>query len=122
MAIISSHVLDSVRGDHASGIRVECLKRSPTGKQIQLFDVIASDQGRISEVINVGLSHSPDDQFELVFHSQTYFDSYVSTSLNEQILQCVVIRLNLADPDGSYHVPIMLAPHSYSVWWSGFSK
>lgn len=119
MATISSHVLDSVAGDHAAGIRVECLKRLATGEQTQVFDVIASEQGRISEVVEIS-SSAKDEQYELVFHSKSYFSQKSANTESAQILECVVIRLSLVDPNGSYHVPIMLAPHSYSVWWSGF--
>ncbi|MDB4224273.1 hydroxyisourate hydrolase [Granulosicoccus sp.] len=119
MATISSHVLDSVVGGHAAGIRVECLKRLATGEQTQVFDVFASEQGRISEVVEIS-SSAKDEQYELVFHSKSYFSQKSANTESAQILECVVIRLSLVDPNGSYHVPIMLAPHSYSVWWSGF--
>ena len=36
----------------------------------------------------------------------------------KQILKEVVIRFAMPDPTGSYHIPLMLAPNSYSVWWS----
>lgn len=121
MATISSHVLDSVTGDHAAGIRVECMKRLGTGEQTHVFDVIASNQGRISEVVEISPS-ATDERYELVFHSKSYFGHKSSETESTQVLECVVIRLTLVDPDGSYHVPIMLAPHSYSVWWSGFES
>ncbi|MFT4729199.1 MAG: 5-hydroxyisourate hydrolase [Granulosicoccus sp.] len=121
MATISSHVLDSVAGDHAAGIRVECIKRLATGEQTHVFDVVASEQGRISEEVEISPS-AKDEQYELVFHSKSYFDKKSSAAESAQILECVVIRLTLVDPDGGYHVPIMLAPHSYSVWWSGFES
>jgi 5-hydroxyisourate hydrolase len=121
MATISSHVLDSVAGDHAAGIRVECVRRLPNGEQINIFDVIASEQGRISEVVDVTGSIA-NEQYELIFHSKAYFGAKPESSEKVQILECVVIRLTLVESDGSYHVPIMLAPHSYSVWWSGFES
>jgi 5-hydroxyisourate hydrolase-like protein (transthyretin family) len=113
MATVSSHVLDSVSGDHAAGIRVECIKRLATGEQIRLFDVIASEQGRISEVVEIS-SSGEDEQLELVFHSKSYFSKKSPNADGLQILECVVIRLTVVNPDGTYHVP-----YSYSVWWSG---
>ena len=121
MATVSSHVLDSELGNHAAGIRVECFKRTSTGQQTQLFDVIASEQGRISEEIEIA-SVDSDNQYELVFHSKAYFDKQSTEATSEQIMECVAIRLTVARADGTYHVPIMLAPHSYSVWWSGFQS
>ena len=44
-----------------------------------------------------------------------------SSSLVEQarIMPEVVFRLRLPDPDARYHVPVIVSPHGYSVWWSG---
>jgi 5-hydroxyisourate hydrolase len=29
-----------------------------------------------------------------------------------------VVRFTTPDPDSSYHIPIIMAPNSYSCWWS----
>ena len=34
-------------------------------------------------------------------------------------LSSFVFRLRLPDPDARYHVPVIVSPHGYSVWWSG---
>ena len=31
----------------------------------------------------------------------------------------VVIRLNVRDFERRYHIPLLIAPHNYTVWWSG---
>ena len=118
MATISSHVLDSVIGTHAAGIRVECYSRSSNDTSDLLFDVVASAEGRISENI---LTSSTDTttEYELVFHSADYYQSASLPDDGYQILNKVVLRITLPESDANYHLPIMLSPHSYSVWWSG---
>lgn len=115
MATISSHVLDSVTGTHAAGIRVSCLRRDINGATTVLFDKKACEQGRISE--SVDSSHA--NEIELIFHSRDYFAQRPTGGNAHQILNEVVVRLALPDDDGNYHCPVMLSPHSYSVWWSG---
>ncbi len=117
MATISSHVLDSVIGTHAGGIRVQCfLKASDGGSQL-LFDAVASAEGRVSEHIEL-LDHS-EAEYELVFHSAEYYQSMPLPNDGYQILNKVVVRISIPEADATYHLPIMLSPHSYSVWWSG---
>jgi len=118
MATISSHVLDSVIGTHASGIRVECYQRDKVGGSTLLFDVLASSDGRISETISANVAQTCKD-LELVFHSADYYQSMQLPDDGFQVLKTIVVRIELPDPDEKYHLPIMLSPHSYSVWWSG---
>ncbi len=118
MASISSHVLDSVIGTHASGIQVECFHYSKNKALQQVFDVVATAEGRIAEKISTaGWGENPE--IELVFHSADYYRGFALPDDGYQIMEKVVVRISLPDPDGSYHLPIMLSPHSYSVWWSG---
>ena len=118
MATISSHILDSVIGTHAAGIRVECYQRSSNGSSHRLFDVIASSEGRISKTIDTSNTDA-GDEYELVFHSAAYYQSATLPDDGYQIMRKVVLRIELPEPDATYHLPIMLSPHSYSVWWSG---
>lgn len=120
MATISSHVLDSVIGTHASGIRVECYLRTADGQSTPVFDVVASDEGRISETVIVDESSARSgEQYELIFHSADYYKNMHLPDDGYQVMQTVVVRISMPDPDEKYHLPIMLSPHSYSVWWSG---
>lgn len=115
MATISTHVLDSVIGTHASGIRVECFRRLPNGHSTLVFDVYATREGRIAEAIEADAGA----EFELVFHSADYYQNMHLPDDGYQVVNAIVIRINTPEPDEKYHLPIMLSPHSYSVWWSG---
>lgn len=115
MATISSHILDSVSGDHAASIRIECYRRQSDGRLHSVFDVKANGEGRISETIDV----SSDEVLQLHVYAQEYFDQRPHNATSVQIMPVIVIELKLTDQDAKYHVPIMLSPHAYSVWWSG---
>jgi 5-hydroxyisourate hydrolase len=117
MATISSHILDSVIGDHARGIRVECYRLESTGRAL-LFDVTAGADGRIAEPID-SAAEPHRAQYELVFHAADYFEAMKRPPDTKQIMPRVIVRLDLPDPDARYHIPLVLSPHSYTIWWSG---
>jgi len=118
MATISSHVLDSVTGTHAAGIKIACFHRDASGKATRLFDLAADNQGRIQESIDI-TNCGDADEYELVFQSADYYRGFNLPDDGSQIMSSVVLRLKLPDAQGTYHFPVMLSPHSYSVWWSG---
>ena len=72
MITLSSHVLDSVKGDHAAGIRISAEQITAAGRQA-LFDVISNDEGRIAEKVDL----KPKDEVEILFHSAEYWQSQV---------------------------------------------
>ena len=39
--------------------------------------------------------------------------------IRAQIMDQIVIRFSMLNPDGKYHIPVIISPNSYSVWWSG---
>lgn len=121
MTTISSHVLDSVTGTHASGIRVCCYQLHENNLRSEVFDIQAGIDGRIAEAIHTE-SNADALEYELVFFSSDYYASQQLPDDGYQIMNTVVVRLSLPDPGATYHVPLMLAPHSYSVWWSGAAK
>ena len=115
MATVSSHVLDAVAGSHASGIRIACYRIAVDDTRSRLFDLAANEEGRISQVVD---TDDTGDQYELLFYSGDYFGAgNTRTDNTAQIVDAVVVRISMPDPDGKYHIPIMLSPHSYSVWW-----
>ena len=114
MATISSHILDTANGLSASGIRVE-LFRLDGEQRTRLFEVSAGQEGRIVEEVDMSDAES-GSEYELIFHGGDYFARQHSLSSDSQ--RVVVLRFTMPDPEKRYHMPIMLSPHSYSVWWS----
>jgi len=120
MATVSSHILDSVVGDHARGIRVQLFRLSESADKEPVFDTHADQDGRIAEEVNVDRS----SEYELVFHSAAYFARRADycnplPADGRQIIRVVVVRLTLPDAATKYHLPLVLSPHSYTIWWSG---
>lgn len=117
MAIVSSHTLNSVVGTHAGGIRVALFRVEESGARTTLFETATDEGGRLSETVVLTAGDAPA-QFELVFQTGAYFESQSLPVPGNQIMREVVIRFSMPDPEARYHIPVMLAPNSYSVWWS----
>jgi len=118
MAVISSHVLDSVKGISAAGIRVELFQLHGDDPAQRLFETYSDSEGRISESVAVE-GGTADEIYELVFHTGDYFPVAVIAEGSHHNMQSVVVRISMPDPDARYHIPVVLSPHSYTVWWSG---
>lgn len=117
MATISSHVLDAVTGRSAIGVRVDCARLEANGKRDQVFAVQTDQDGRISVAVET-TPRDEDTEYELVFHRGEYFADPSRGARERSIMRCVVVRICMPDPDAKYHIPVIAAPHSYSVCWS----
>ncbi len=107
MATISSHILNSVTGKSAVGIRVELIRIVSDNERHTVFDILSDKEGRISETVD-----AQDSEYELIFHVDDYF------SVDHSPVSKAAIRFNMRDNEKRYHMPMMLAPHSHSLWWS----
>ena len=116
MAIISSHTLDSVLGTHAGGIEVELFRLETNGARVSVFHTRTDEGGRLSEDVALQPKHA-SETYELVFHTGDYFRNHAVASLEPRIMNEVVVRFCMPNPKGQYHMPMMLSPNSYSVWW-----
>jgi 5-hydroxyisourate hydrolase-like protein (transthyretin family) len=115
MATVSSHILDSVSGKSAVGIRSQLYQLGNDTERQLVFDVIANQEGRIVESVTIDETNR-GREFELVFHGADYFaaQGLAAASMVTQ----VVIRFVMDDDQKRCHLPVMLSPHSYSTWWS----
>jgi len=117
MAAITTHILNSVLGTHAGGVGVSLLRIEPSGARVTIFERETDAGGRLAQTLNIASEHA-GAEYELVFQSGRYFAAQGLPEPAMQILNDVVIRFSMPDQNGSYHIPLMLAPNSYSVWWS----
>ena len=117
MATISSHTLDSVDGSHAGGIKVELLRLDSSGTRTRLFVSQTDPGGRLVEEVAVTSEHL-GARFEIVFSTGAYFADHPCATFSERILEEVVVRFRIPAIEAKIHIPLMLSPNSYSVWWS----
>ncbi len=118
MVKLSSHLLDSTNGTHASGIAVSLAHLKADGARTIVFEAQTDAGGRLVRDIDLD-GFDPGDVFELVFETGPYWDAHNINRDQAQIISQIVHRLTMADHDGFYHLPIIISPNGYSCWWSG---
>ena len=109
MATLTSHTLNGTDGSHAGAIKVKLIEVD--GQTI--FETKMDDGGRLKQEIEPN-KINPSSIYELTFETGQY---WLERGF-EQIMDQVVLRFKMPDPEGSYHMPIIINPNSYSTWWS----
>tara|TARA_A100001011_G_C13759566_1_gene614689 strand:+ start:219 stop:575 length:357 start_codon:yes stop_codon:yes gene_type:complete len=117
MAIISSHILNTMDGTHANGIKASFFKLISPSKKELVFDTYTDEGGRMLKEISL-TEEDCEFKFELVFNTEEYFANQNPSKWKKRTVSEVVIRISLDDPQKKYHIPIMLSPNNYSIWWS----
>lgn len=110
MATLTSHTLNGSDGTHAGGIPV-ALRNLGTGAVVLTSKMDAG--GRLAEQINP-TDIDPSTTYELVFDTSAYWKARDTPATVQQI----ALRFTMPDPNGAYHMPVILNPNSYSMWCS----
>jgi 5-hydroxyisourate hydrolase len=114
VARLSTHVLDVSRGRPAAGMRVELYR--VTGDHRELVRAAVTNRDGRTEEPLLSADPLPAGIFELVFHAAEYFRA-IGTPLSEPpFLDRVALRFGVDPAAGSYHVPLLLTPYSYSTY------
>ena len=110
MATLSSHLLNAADGTHASGVKVIINQINSSGNKIIFFETETDSGGRILKDFNL----SEDDckcDYEMICKTSDYFSK-------KKIVSEIVIKFKMEDPKKKYHLPIIISPNGYSIWWS----
>jgi 5-hydroxyisourate hydrolase len=115
MGRLSTHVLDTASGKPAAGMKVELYRLAADGARTLVNSVTTNADGRtdvpllIDAAVVVGT-------YELVFDVAAYFRSLGTATADPPFLGSVPLRFSIADPNGHYHVPLLVSPWSYSTY------
>jgi 5-hydroxyisourate hydrolase len=90
--VISTHVLDTERGEPAAGVKVALYR----GQDLLSLQE-TNDDGRIPELAEGPLEPGV---YRLVFYVDTGFFEHVE------------LAIAVADPEAHYHVPLLVSPYS----------
>ena len=110
MAIFSSHLLDATNGSHAGNIDVIIYQIKENGDKEIFFESKSDDGGRIHKEFDL----SDDDtkcEYEMICKTGDYFSE-------KKVVSEITIKFNMSDPKKNYHIPIIISPNGYSIWWS----
>jgi len=111
MSGITTHVLDTSRGQPAEGVPVRLELESADGSWKQIGKGITDVDGRVQDLLPSGFAlHS--GVYRLVFDTESYFAGQSIEGFYREVSIVFAIR----DPAEHYHVPILLSPFGYSTY------
>ena len=112
MGQLTTHVLDTAKGQPADGMAWTLLKVGI--QQQEIASGRTNQDGRTSEPILKGESFRVGI-YELIFMVGDYFRSEGIDLPNPPFLNQVVLRFGISE-DIPYHVPLLVSPYGYSTY------
>ena len=111
MSSFSTHVLDASRGAPAAGVGVSLAVREADGSW-RIFASGATDAAGRWHPVLPELPKMPAGSYKLIFDTAAYFHERGVDSF----FPSVEIDFTIRDTTQHYHVPLLLAPYSYSTY------
>ena len=111
---LSTHVLDTVSGRPAAGVRVVLTELGASAEGL-LKDAITNADGRTDEPLFAG-APLRIGTYQIAFHIGAYFAAQGMATASPPFLDVVPVRFAIAEPEGHYHVPLLASPWSYSTY------
>jgi hydroxyisourate hydrolase len=103
---LSTHVLDTSRGEPASGVQVSVLRRDDSGWVVVAHARTDAD-GRLRDWVPA--EHWAAGEFRLVFDTGSYLGP-------DAFFPQVVVEFTVRDPERHHHVPLLLSPYGYTTY------
>ena len=111
---LSTHVLDTHSGKPAEGVALELCAFFKTGADKVATGTTNAD-GRTDAPLIAGRP-LPIGTYELRFAVGDYFKARRLALSDPPFLDVVPLRFSIAEPEGHYHVPLVVTPWSYSTY------
>jgi 2-oxo-4-hydroxy-4-carboxy-5-ureidoimidazoline decarboxylase len=111
---LSTHVLDTVAGKPAAGVKV-VLKEIGASAEGLLKEAVTNADGRTDKPLLAG-APLRIGRYQLEFDIGAYFAAHGIGAADPPFLGVVPIRFAIAEPEGHYHVPLLASPWSYSTY------
>lgn len=116
MGRLTTHVLDTMHGCPASGMRVDLYALpAPAAAPVHLQTVVLNADGRADAPLLEGSDLKPG-RYRLLFNVADYFRDRGVALPEPPFLDAVPLDFGIADAEGHYHVPLLASPWAYSSY------
>jgi 2-oxo-4-hydroxy-4-carboxy-5-ureidoimidazoline decarboxylase len=112
---LSSHVLDIHSGRPAAGLWLGLRELSYRDDPRLIARACTNRDGRTDAPLIHGRP-VPIGRYELLFAVGDYFAERGVTLADPPFLDVVPVRFSVAEPEGHYHVPLLVTPWSYTTY------
>jgi 5-hydroxyisourate hydrolase len=102
VAGLTTHVLDTVHGRPAAGMRVELSRLDPASGERQEIKAVRTNENGRTDAPLLTADELASGVYEIVF--------------DPPFLDLVPVRFGVAEPSAHYHVPLLTSPWSYSTY------
>ena len=113
MGRLTTHVLDTVTGGPAAGMKIELVLLD--GGNLVIKTVHTKTDGRADGPLLEG-SAFLQGHYELRFHAGDYLRKQGVKLPDPAFLDMIPIRFGIANASQHYHVPLLLSPYGYSTY------
>ncbi|MGV3632982.1 MAG: 2-oxo-4-hydroxy-4-carboxy-5-ureidoimidazoline decarboxylase [Pseudorhodoplanes sp.] len=111
---LSTHVLDNVAGKPARGVKIALYEIGASARAL-IAETVTNSDGRTDQPL-MGAGPLRIGTYELQFDVAQYFAANGTTQSDPPFLDVVPIRFSIAEPEGHYHVPLLVTPWSYGTY------
>jgi 2-oxo-4-hydroxy-4-carboxy-5-ureidoimidazoline decarboxylase len=112
---LSTHVLDNHDGRPAQGVTLTLCELGDDGSRRVIVQAVTNRDGRTDAPL-IGGRPIPVGHYELRFEIGHYYASRHTPTADPAFLQSVPIEFFVAEPEGHYHVPLLVTPWSFSTY------
>jgi 2-oxo-4-hydroxy-4-carboxy-5-ureidoimidazoline decarboxylase len=111
---LSTHVLDTWSGRPAVGVKITLTEIGDEATAL-IASGTTNDDGRTPEPF---VSGAPlrIGRYRIDFHVGDYFAALAAPRSDPAFLDVVPVAFAIADPEGHYHVPLLVTPWSYATY------
>ncbi|HEY4202992.1 MAG TPA: hydroxyisourate hydrolase [Devosiaceae bacterium] len=109
---LTTHVLDTMHGRPAAGMRLDLLTMHGDHSH-HVLSTFTNADGRVDQPLLEGDRFHPG-AFELNFHVGQYFER-LGVDLKTPFLDVVPVRFTMSEA-AHYHVPLLVSPFAYSTY------
>lgn len=111
MSKITTHVLDVVAGQPASGISVKLEARDDSGGWRVIGTATTNEDGRAGDLLKPEAAISAG-LYRLKFDTSEFFERQAVESFYPE----VIVTFEVKDTGEHYHVPVLLSPFGYTTY------
>jgi 2-oxo-4-hydroxy-4-carboxy-5-ureidoimidazoline decarboxylase len=112
---LSTHVLDNHNGRPAQGVALTLSELGDDGTRRVIVQAVTNHDGRTDGPL-IGGRPIPIGRYELRFEIGRYYASRNVPTADPAFLQSIPIEFFVAEPEGHYHVPLLVTPWSFSTY------
>ena len=115
MGHLSTHVLDTMSGCPAAGMKVSLQRVGATNVETLKVMVLNHD-GRNSDGPLLDAASMAVGRYRLLFEVGAYFRARGVVLPEPAFIDTVPVDFGIADAQGHYHVPLLVTPWTYSTY------